>query len=175
MSRGNLVTLLAALAAFAVTAAQAQEKFHVQIPAVLDPRAAPGSEEARRECSVDMLVGNYVLQKVGGSFPGATRTDGKEDTGALKVLKLTILSAHAEGRSVLGGPKSITIRAEVLQHAKVVNTTILRRQAYGGALGTVGMVGTCQIMEGIAIGLGEDVARWLPVAVVPTTRGTTSR
>ena len=161
------ILFLAAAAAGFACAAHAQEKFHVVMPVVVDPRGPLTTETARRDCGVDMLLSNYLYQKVESSYPGASRSKEGDDPGPDKLLRITILNAHAEGRFAWSGPKSITIRAEVVQHAKTISSTILRRQAYGGFLGSVGFMGTCQVLETLALGLGEDLADWLPAAIVP--------
>lgn len=141
-------------------ACQAGDKIFVQVPALLDP-AAPIVESVKRECGVELLVGNHVFQKVNERIGAAEQIQDVERPAADKILRLTILSVQGVGGGAWSGAKAITIRADVTQGGQVLRSTVLRRQSRGGAFG--GMSGTCTIIERVAIALGEDVAGWLAI------------
>lgn len=141
----------------------ADEKLLVQVPAFLDP-SAPIADSVRRECGLESLVGNHVFEKVQQRVSGAGRTDDVTKAGADKILKLTILSVHGVGGGGWSGPKSITIRADVVQNQQVIESKVFQRQSSGGAFG--GLKGTCSIMERVAVALGQDVGRWVPIAAL---------
>lgn len=160
----TVATLLAGVAAlFIANAAGAQEKIAVVMPALLDPNA-PIGEAVRRECGVQTSVGTQVFERVSERFPGTVQvqeaSQAGQDTAVLKVTLIGVLGAGGGGWS---GQKSITLRAEILQGAKVVMARTLSRQSGGGVFG--GVSGTCAIMERIAVALGRDVAGWLPSAL----------
>jgi hypothetical protein len=111
---------------------------------------------------VEDSIGKEVFRRVSERFPGAGKTPisgplPSSDT----VVRVTILGVVGAGGGAWSGAKSITIRAEVLQDAKVVHSTTLTRNSGGGFFGT--MKGTCSILDRIAVALGKDVAAWLPV------------
>lgn len=136
----------------------ASERLFVQVPAILDP-AAPIAAAVKRECGVESLVGNHALKSI-----GSARSTDTDQVGANKLLKLTILSVHGAGGGGWSGPKSMTVRADLLQGGQVVRTTVLQRSSTGGVFG--GMSGTCAIMERIAVALGKDVSVWLSMPAV---------
>jgi len=131
----------------------------VQVPATLDPQA-PIDYEVRRECGLELLLGNHVFQKVSDKFPGSTYIEKADDTEKGKVLILTITGVLGAGGSSWTGPKSMTIRADVVQTGKVIATTVKTRDSMGGAFGA--MKGRCSILARVAVALAADVAAWLP-------------
>ncbi len=161
--RSNLFLLPAIVALCIAQASYANDKIVVTVPAILDP-SAPIGENVRRECSVETNVGTQIFQKVSERFPGTEQTPNPNQAGSDRiVLKVTIVGVLGAGGGAWSGSKSITIRADVLQNAKVAATRTLNRQSKGWGLG--GVNGTCAIMDHIAVALGKDVAAWLPVAL----------
>jgi len=152
--------LLSGIVALCISqASNADERIAVVVPAVLGPDA-PIGEAVKRECAVESHIGNQVFQRVSEKFPGAgeIRSPGQAEPESF-ILNVTILSVLGAGGGGWSGSKSISIRAEVSQNAKVVATTVLNRQSGGGVFG--GVSGTCAIMDRIAVALGRDVAAWL--------------
>lgn len=147
-----------AFIALAAPLAHAQEKLLVQVPAVYDAQAAVG-QKIREECALDMLIGNHVHERVSQNFPGSLQIKDVSAAGSDKVLQLTILSAQGAGGGGWSGPKSVTIRADLMQNGKVVQTTVKHRSSTGGMFG--GMTGTCSILERDARALAVDIAQWL--------------
>lgn len=139
---------------------QAQEKLQVQ--AVLDPKIHV-VDAVKRECALDGMVGQWVMESVSKKYPGATRLDKDASAGKGKVLKVTIINVVGVGGGAYSGPKSMTVRADLLQSGKVIATTTKERTSGGGAFG--GMKGTCSIFGRVAKTLGSDVAAWLPGAM----------
>ncbi len=144
---------------------RAQEKIAVAVPALLGDAAAVGAN-VKRECAVEDKLGEEVFQRVSERFAGTGKTQSSGPFAASDtVVRITILGMHGAGGGSWSGAKSIIIRAEVLQDAKVVHSTILTRTSRGGAFG--GLTGTCPIMDRIAAALGRDAAAWLPPLGVP--------
>jgi len=141
--------------------AQAQEKILVQTPAILDANAGVG-DAIKRDCSLESLMGSHAFESVSKKFPGSARVEKAEGAQG-KVLKLTIISVVGAGGGAWSGPKSMTVRADLVESGKVVATTTKSRTSGGGAFG--GMKGTCQIFERVMTTLGSDVAAWLPSAL----------
>ena len=156
-----LIKTIAAMATCAALAPEvlAQEKLQVQ--AVLDPKA-PVVDVVKRECGLDTMVGDWVLESVSKKYP-ATRLARDAKPGSGKVLKVTIVNVMGVGGGAYSGPKGMTVRAELMQSGKVIATTTKERASGGGAFG--GMKGTCQIFGRVAKTLGSDVAAWLPSAM----------
>lgn len=156
---GKLCAPLLLAAAFG---AHAQDRLLVQVPALLDPNA-PITESVRRDCAVEVKVGEHVFAKVSEKIPGAVPLADPRKAGSDRLLKLTIVNVTGVGGGAWSGSKSITVRADLEQNSKVHATKMLTRQSGGGAFG--GMKGTCSIMERIAAALGNDVAAWVPAGL----------
>jgi len=139
--------------------ARAEDPIFVQ--AVLDPNVRV-VEAVKRDCALDTMVGDWVLESVSKKHPGSKKLQQGASAGKDRVLKVTIVNVVGVGGGAYSGPKSMTVRAELLQSGKVMATTTKERTSGGGAFG--GMKGTCQIFGRVAKTLGSDVAGWLPSA-----------
>lgn len=140
----------------------AAEKFYVQVPAVLDP-SAPIVNAVKNECGLELLIGNYVFQRVNERMGGADPLQDIAKAGQNKVLQLTIISVQGVGGGAWSGGKAISLRAQIVQNGQTLNTVVFRRNSRGGVFG--GMQGTCTIMEHIVTFLAKDVAAWVPGAL----------
>lgn len=155
--------LPAATLALCVAQAARAEELAVIVPAILDPAAAI-TEAVKRECGVESRIAEEVFLRVSERIPGAKKiSDPPPATQNGPLLKITIMGVLGVGGGSWSGPKAIAIRADVVEHAKLIQTTTLRRQSSGGAFG--GLSGTCPIMDRIAAALGRDVAGWVPFAL----------
>ena len=141
-----------------VAPASVAEPILVQVPAVFDPQA-PVSDAVRHECAVDMLLGNFVYDRVRARLPETASVQKSAVTANEKVLNVTILSVHAAGGGAWSGRKSVVVRADLLQSGKVIATTVKERRSGGGAFGAT--MGTCAILERVTAALGTDIAGWL--------------
>lgn len=150
--------------------AQASETFVVQVPAVYSPTASV-VRPVREQCAIEGLIGNNVFERVSDRYPGSTPLDAAPQDPASKYLKLTILDVFGVGGGGWSGPKSITIRADLIQSGRILGSAVLKRTSVnGGILGP--FKGTCGFMERIAEALGKDVAARLPLlgpALAPDT------
>ena len=143
-----------------VTDARAQEPLLIQ--SVLDPKTHV-VEAVKRDCALDTMVGDWVLESVSKKHPGTKKVQQGDKPGNGKVLKVTIINVMGVGGGAYSGPKGMTVRAELMQSGKVLATTTKERTSSGGAFG--GMKGTCAIFGRVAKTLGSDVAGWLPSAM----------
>lgn len=150
--------LAGALALAGVTGAHAADRFLVQIPATLDA-SAPIATSVRNECHVEALVGQHVFAQVARRWPATESVLSLPEQGTDRGLRLTLVSVLGAGGGAWSGPKSMSLRVDVVQGGKPLRSTVLTRQSAGGLMG--GMSGTCPIMERIAVALGRDVATWL--------------
>lgn len=150
-----ILPLLAALCTLAGTA-QAAERL-VVLPVALAPKASIG-ENIKRECGVEGSIAKEVFQKVSERYPGAEQNQGVDpnDAEAL-VLNVTILAVSGYGGGGWSGSKSIYIQAEVLRKGRVAASRMFNRASKGFG----GISGTCDIMDRIAVALGQDVGMWL--------------
>src|SRR3954465_3935516 len=103
---GTMRMLLAAVALALATAARAGDVILVQVPAVFDPQA-PVSDAVRRECGVDVLLGNDVFARVKARFPDSAPVQKSSTAADEKVLNLTILTVNAAGGGAGAGRKSV--------------------------------------------------------------------
>ena len=156
MKYASVCLLIPAL--MAPLSAAAEERVFVQVPAMIDPAAAIPTA-VRSQCAVDTLMGSYALSAIGKRVPAVQAAATSAQAGGDTFVQLTVLSVMGFGGGSWSGPKSMTIRAEVLKGGAVVGTTVLSRSSSGGAFG--GFKGTCSILERVAVTLGKDVSGWL--------------
>ena len=150
--------LLAALALAFATAARAGDAILVQVPAVFDPQA-PVSAAVRRECGVEVLLGNDVFARVKARFPDSAPVQNSSGAADERVLNLTILTVNAAGGGAWSGRKGVAVRADLVQSGKIVATTVKERTSGGGAFG--GFKGTCAILDRVTAALAADITAWL--------------
>jgi hypothetical protein len=155
---GTMRMLLAAVALVFATAARAGDVILVQVPAVFDPQAAV-SDAVRRECGIDVLLGNDVFARVKARFPDSAPVQKSSAGADEKVLNLTILTVNAAGGGAWSGRKGVAVRADLVQSGKIVATTVKERSSGGGAFG--GFKGTCAILDRVTAALAADITAWL--------------
>ena len=147
------VKALVVLAAFASSSALAADKLLVQSPAVLDANAGVG-DAIKRECALESTTTSWVMDALKGR---AERLEGKGQQG--KVLKLTIVNVIGASGGAWSGPKTMTVRADLVEGGKVIGTTTKTRSSSGGAWG--GYKSTCAIFGRVMKTLGSDIAGWV--------------
>lgn len=76
-----------------------------------------------------------------------------------KVVKVSITGMYSAGNAFIGHRKSASVKAELYQDGKLVDTTDYTRNSGGGFLG--GFKGSCAVLEHTVNTLGNDVAKWL--------------
>lgn len=158
----TLSRLACALGLLLLLPTLAAETLLVQVPARLDP-SAPITEASRRECEIPALVGNHVLGDLQARMGmGVLALQGAEPANG-KVLRLTVLSARGVGGGAWSGPKSMTVRADLVEGGQVLGGFTGHRSSRGGAWG--GVTGTCAIFERIAVVLGQDIGGWTLMAM----------
>ena len=160
MKKVQIRWVLAFALASGVPYAQADEALLIQT--VIDKDTSM-SDTVRRECALDTQVGDWVLDSVSKKHPGSKKLQPGDSAGDGKVLKVTIVSVIGAGGGAYSGPKTMAVKAELMQSGKVIATTRKERSSGGGAFG--GMKGTCSIFGRVAKTLGSDVAAWLPSAM----------
>src|SRR5262245_54052151 len=129
----RIITAVLALAGFlAASAGFAQDKFLVQVPAQYAPNA-PVGDVVKAECDIEGLIGNQVFKAVSAKYPASLQAKKPEAGADSKFLMLTVLSVHGVGGGGWSGPKSISIRADLMQGGKPIATKVLDRSSTGGA------------------------------------------
>jgi hypothetical protein len=147
------VKALLVLTAIASSAALADDKILVQSPAMLDASAGVG-DAIKRECALESTTANWVMDALGGRAQRLDRANAGEGT----VLKLTIVQVVGASGGAWSGPKTMTVRAELVESGKVIATTTKTRTSGGGAFG--GYKGTCAIFGRVMKTIGSDIAGW---------------
>ena len=150
--------LLAAVPLALATAARGGDVILVQVPAAFDPQA-PVSDAVRRECGVDVLLGNDVFARVKARFPDSAPIQKSSAAADEKVLNLTILTVNAAGGGAWSGRKGVAVRADLVQSGKILASTVKERSSGGGAFG--GFKGTCAILDRVTAALAADITSWL--------------
>jgi hypothetical protein len=133
--------------------ALADGKIQVQSPAVLDANAGVG-DAIKRECELEEKTTDWVMEALGGRAERLDRAGG----GDVPVLKLTIVSVIGASGGAWSGPKTMSVRAELVESGKVVATTVKTRSSSGGAF--AGYKSTCAIFGRVMKTLGSDIAGW---------------
>ena len=147
------VKSLVVLAAFASSGALAEDKLLVQSPAVLDAHAGVG-DAIKHECALEATTTNWVMDALGGKAQRLENVSGAQG----KVLKLTIVNVAGASGGAWSGPKSMTVRADLVESGKVIATTTKSRSSGGGAF--AGYKSTCAIFGRVMKTLGSDIASW---------------
>lgn len=108
---------------------------------------APVVTKVRQECQLE----NRLATDINAALANTTTPNGE-------AVRVTILDVMGVGGGAWSGPKSISLRVELMKDGKVERSTRLTRTTGGGAFG--GFKGTCAILERDSAVLGKDVARW---------------
>lgn len=156
MKRASLFLSISALVA--PLSAVAQDSVFVQVPAIISPSARIPAA-VREQCGVDTLLGDSALSAIGKRYPSVHSVTAPEQAGGGTFVQLTVISVDGYGGGGWSGPKTMTIKAEILKGGAVAGTTVLTRASKGGIFGPV--KGTCSILERVAGALGKDVATWM--------------
>jgi hypothetical protein len=139
-------------------AASEKERLFVQTPAIFAP-SVPIPADARGDCSIETLLGNYALSMIERRIGPAQLVTAPEQAGNGKLVQLTIISVQGHEGGVLSGSKSMSVRVDVRKGEATVGSTVLTRRFSGG--GFKGVHGTCAGFDRVAGALGRDVAVWL--------------
>ena len=76
-----------------------------------------------------------------------------------KVIKVSITGMYSAGNAFIGHRKSATVKAELFQDGKLIDSADYTRDSGGGVFG--GFKGSCAVLEHTVNTLGNDVAKWL--------------
>jgi len=154
--RGMLL-LLAVLA----SAASAQEKLFVVVPAV-NGALNPGSARTSSECLLEEIVANDAFKAVTAKVSDTVKIKNPVDAGDGKVLLITIVDIIGWGGGGWTGSKRLVLRAELMQGKRVLQARDLSERSRGGVLGPV--KGTCAIFEDISSVAAQRIATWVVTA-----------
>jgi hypothetical protein len=161
-----LIAVLAAasLILAVAVASWATESFLVQVPAVYDAEA-PVPDAIKKACSVESLLGNHVFAAVSKKYPGSLQAPSASDDDQRKFLKLTITAVEGAEGGIWTGAKGLTVRAELFQSGKTLETTVLKRENpnIAARLAFTGNYysGACPMIQEVAQLVGKDIAAWL--------------
>jgi hypothetical protein len=157
MKRSTLLLLISALVA--PLTASAGEHIFVQLPVMVDP-SAPVPAAVKNQCTVETALGAQAMAEIAKRVDPAVQSVATPDqAGNDKLVQITILAVQANGGGAWSGPKSMTVRADILKGGARIATTILTRSTNGGAF--AGLTGTCTMLERVTNALGKDVAVWV--------------
>ena len=99
MQSKTIAVAVVSLLAFAPEG-RTQEKLLIQ--AILDPNISV-VDAVKRECGLDTMVGDWVLESVGKKYPGSAKLHQGDSAGSGKVLKVTIVHVVGAGGGAFGG------------------------------------------------------------------------
>ena len=158
MNKKNIGEIFLAGLLFISSMAQANEPLKVQVPAVYDSDAYV-VPPVKNSCAVESIVGDNVFQKIAEKQPDAQQVQDPAKMATGKVLRLTIISVQGIGGGGWTGSKGITVRADLIQDGRLVQSTQRKERSRGGLLGPV--LGTCAILQSVGEALGQHFATWL--------------
>lgn len=124
---------------------------------------APGAsvvEQVKQECKIENMLESHIgptLGKLNGTGVG-TAASAADAKGA-SVLRVQITYVMGVGGGAWSGPKSISVKAELLDQGKVTRQTNINRWTTGGMFG--GFKGTCSILDRSATAIAKDLGRWV--------------
>ena len=118
------------------------------------------AENVRSECTaVGAVLSNAVVKY--GAEQGLVVSAAADVTpqAAGKVVKVNITGMFSAGNAFIGHRKSATVKAELYQDGKLIDSKEFTRNSGGGFMG--GFKGSCDVLEHTVNTLGNDVAKWL--------------
>ncbi len=155
----NLIAAIGSASATPVSASVASGAILLQMPAATSDDLA--NSKIGTECQLGRVVAGHVSKAMSSSYPRLREVEQIDSVPAgERGLKLTIVSTTGVGGGSFSGPKSITLRGDLVDSQGVVATrTFVRRSGVTGPLFTWRT--TCDLFERAAVTLGKDVARWV--------------
>ena len=110
------------------------------------------------ECTLDTRLPQFIAE---AARRGVKVVVGPapEDGAAGKFLYIEITHILGPGGGAWSGPKSVSVKGELIENGEVIGSFIGSRFSTGGAF--AGYKGTCSILGRCIKALGKDIAGWL--------------
>ena len=155
----DLIAAIGSASPTPVSASVASGAILLQMPAAMDQALA--DSKIGTECRLGHVVAGHVSKSLASNYPRLREVEQIDAVPAgERGLKLAIVSTTGVGGGSFSGPKSITLRADLVESKGVVATrSFVRRAGVTGPLFTWRT--TCDLFERAAMALGKDVARWM--------------
>ena len=145
--------------------ASGESRLLVHVPVLFEPGSAI-LESAKSECDVAQKVGTSVFRNVKRRFTDARPIDELSKSGDSHVLKVTITALESVRAGSENAGRSVTLRADLVQDAKVVATHTFK-------LESARSLTPCLNVDHIARLLGQDLINWLQPAFFNSRAATT--
>jgi len=116
------------------------------------------SGDVMATCNLQTMLPDFI-EAAAGRGDTVQITTEPLDTIAGKVLHIEFSNILGTGGGAWSGPKSVTVRGELMENGEVIGSFTAARYSTGGAFG--GFKGTCSILGRCVKTLGSDIARWL--------------
>ena len=107
------------------------------------------------ECTLETRLPQFIAQAARKGVDvvvGPAPTEGAEG----KFLYLEFTNVLGPGGGAWSGPKSVTVKGELIENGEVIGSFVGARYSTGGAFG--GYKGTCSILGRCIKALGKDIA-----------------
>jgi len=143
--------ILGLLLGFA-SAAVADDRMRVQLPALLDPVVAV-DPDVSQECKLPALVGDRVFEQLKLVEPGATAAPAF--MAADRFVRLRITAARMIPAVQI---RRLTVTSEIVEGDRVIAKASFRDSS--AAMPGYGIT-LCDIMDKIATGVGKKAAGWV--------------
>jgi len=161
--------LLAAIALACATGAVGQ--IAVLTPAVLDPDA-PIPDAVKAECRLPEVMGDQGVRYINRQLRrqgGARKISSLQEAGRARAIALTIVAVYGQGATYYSGAKALTVRADIIEDGKVVDSRLVRAATGRGAMGTV-FGGACASFERAAKFAAGRIGKWAMTAAFASAR-----
>lgn len=131
--------------------------YHVISPVPFaDSSGATGNVKA--ECRLESRLPQFIAEAARRGVKVTVGPAPKEGAEG-KFLYIEIVNVVGPGGGAWSGPKSVTVKGEVVENGETIGSFVASRYSTGGAFG--GYKGTCSILGRCIKALGKDIAGWL--------------
>lgn len=119
------------------------------------------SEAVLRECALDGALANRTLASMNTRYPDTIPVTDPSQSGDRRLLTLTIMNIEAGPGGSLSGPKTLGLRAALMQGGiEIAHQDIEHSGGGGGIFGNM-RVSACAVLEREAAVLAQMVTKWM--------------
>ena len=152
-----LFPIAAVLIAWSLTAVAEDSVFNVVAP-IPFAEGSGASDKVKDECTLDTRLPQFIAEAAGRGVKVVVGPAPEE--GAVgKFLYIEFTHVLGPGGGAWSGPKSVSVKGELIENGEVIGSFIGSRYSTGGAFG--GYKGTCSILGRCIKALGKAIAGWL--------------
>ena len=156
--RQILLAVISTTFAFMSLASNAEDTVYTVVSPVPFAEGSGASSDVKATCTLDTRLPQFIEDAAKRGVKVVISGDPGEGVEG-KVLYLEFTHILGAGGGAWSGPKSVTVRGELIENGEVIGSFTAARYSQGGAFG--GFKGTCAILGRCVKTLGKDIAEWL--------------